>query len=56
MPSSRNSVRMDARSMPIARSVPISRVRSKTDIVIVFAVARITTTARTRPMKKKIEM
>ncbi len=53
-PSSRKSVRICPRSMPIARSVPISRVLSNTDIVIVFAVARMTTIASTRPMKKKI--
>ena len=40
--------------MPMARRVPISRVLSKTDIVIVFAAARMTTVARTRPMKRKI--
>ena len=55
-PSSRKTVRICPRSMPIARSVPISRVLSKTDIVIVFAAARMTTVESTRPMKKKIAM
>jgi len=40
--------------VPIARSVPISRVRSAAAIIIVLAVARSTTTTSTIPMKPKM--
>ena len=55
-PSARNMLWMPAGRVPIARSVPISRVLSVTDIVITIAADRITITTRTAPTKPKIPM
>jgi len=42
--------------VPIAISVPISRVRSKTDIMIVFATLKITMAKTIRPRNPKIPL
>ena len=55
-PSARNIRRIRAGRVPIARSVPISRVRSVTAIVITIAADRITITTSTAPTKPKMPM
>ncbi len=55
-PSERNIRRMPAGRVPSARSVPISRVRSVTAMVITIAADRTTITTSTAPTKPKIPM
>ena len=55
-PSARNILSTFEGRVPRARSVPISRVRSVTAIVMTIAADRITITTRTAPTNPKIPM